>query len=138
MILNLKWQQWMFLVVRKFFYEVIGILLLLDFWLITDEEQKTKVIYIVYINMYVEVHQLTYGLGQPCLGHSASHVRVYNGFFLVFDSDFIVCFPFCSLFWIPKFKKHPRGNACIAKQQYTVVKDGDICFLNWKNCRLGS
>ena len=54
MILNLKWQQRMFLVVRKFFYGVIGILLLLDVRLITDEEQKTKVIYIVYINMYVE------------------------------------------------------------------------------------
>ena len=64
----------MFLVVRKFFYGVIGILLLLDVRLITDEEQKTKVIYIVYINMYVEVHQLTYRLGQRCLGHSASHV----------------------------------------------------------------
>ena len=38
-------------------------MLLLDVWLITDVEQQTKVMDIVYVYMYVEVHQLTYDLG---------------------------------------------------------------------------
>ena len=38
-------------------------MLRLDVWLITDVEQQTKVMDIVYVYMYVEVHQLTYDLG---------------------------------------------------------------------------
>lgn len=44
-------------------------MLLLDVWLITDEEQQTNIMYIVYVYMYVEVHQLTYDLGQLWAGH---------------------------------------------------------------------
>ena len=51
---------------------------------------------VVYIYMYVEVHQLTYDLGQLWAGHMASYVRLYNVF----------------------------GNAWVAKQQYTTVEDG--------------
>ena len=44
-------------------------MLLLDVWLITDEEQQTNIMYIVYVYMYVEVHQLTYKLFQLWAGH---------------------------------------------------------------------
>ena len=50
-------------------------ILLLNVWLITDEEQQTKFMYIVYVYMYVETHQLTYDLGQLWAGHIVSFMR---------------------------------------------------------------